>query len=1024
MTNYEKLRGLLAELFQFDQADLDFGIYRIMNQKRDEISRFLDEDLLPQVRQALEEYQSTVSSADLEELQEAIKHAQELGVDPDTSPKVVELKAKCGELVEVDTLEDEVFSHLYDFFRRYYDEGDFISLRRYKEGVYAIPYEGEEVKLYWANHDQYYIKSTENFRDYTFRVPDGRTVQFRIVEAEVDRDNNKPAEDRARRFVLAGDDPVSVEDNQLVIRFHYAPVENTRVQQASINPRIAEAILSSPVASQWSAALNTPQPTSSNGNRTLLEKHLVQYTARNTFDYFIHKDLGGFLRRELDFFIKNEIMRLDDIEDETAPKVEHFLGKIRALRRVASKIIAFLAQLEDFQKKLWLKKKFVLATNWCVTLDRVPEELYPEILANEAQVEEWRELYAIDEIGEGLFADRQLDESLLKENPFLVVDTAHFSRDFTERLVAGLDDLDEQTDGLLVHSENFQALMMLGVGYGEQLQAVYIDPPYNAAATEIMYKNSYKHSSWLALMWDRLAGIRALLSQTGVLCVTIDDYEVSGLQLALSALYGSDQHLATTPIRNNPSGRATVRGFAINHEYGLYYAKDAPHALIGRLRHTDEQVARYDEQDETGQQYEWENFRKNSSGSFRRDRPKQFFPIYYDKCRNALRVPALVWQPERRCWTALEEPTATEIVLLPVQGDGVERVWRWGVERAVAEISDLEVRERGGSFEVYKKKYFSSDGSLPRTWWDKPEYSARDNGTRVLRELFGPERGFEFPKAVDAVKDSLRVCSLGEDDTTLDCFGGSGTTAHAVISLNREDDGNRKYILVEMGAYFDTVLLPRIKKVIYSDEWRDGKPTTRKGSSHLLKYIRLESYEDTLNNLVLERTPEQQGALTSADDQAREEYMLGYMMDIESRGSASLLNMEGFRNPFSYTLDVASGIAGESRTVNVDLMETFNYLIGLTVRHVDVIRGVRVVSGTLPKGDRTLILWRDLDEMDNDALDDWFEKQGYSTRDLEYDLIYVNGDNNLENLRRPDQTWKVRLIEHDFRRLMFDVKDV
>jgi adenine-specific DNA-methyltransferase len=108
----------------------------------------------------------------------------------------------------------------------------------------------------------------------------------------------------------------------------------------------------------------------------------------------------------------------------------------------------------------------------------------------------------------------------------------------------------------------------------------------------------------------------------------------------------------------------------------------------------------------------------------------------------------------------------------------------------------------------------------------------------------------------------------------------------------------------------------------------------------------------------------------------------------------------------------------------VDLVETFNYLIGLTVRHIDMIRGVRVVEGTSPKGDRVLVLWRDMEEVDNDALDAWFEKQGYSTRDLEYDLIYVNGDNNLENLRRPDQTWKVRLIEPDFHRLMFDAQDV
>ena len=108
----------------------------------------------------------------------------------------------------------------------------------------------------------------------------------------------------------------------------------------------------------------------------------------------------------------------------------------------------------------------------------------------------------------------------------------------------------------------------------------------------------------------------------------------------------------------------------------------------------------------------------------------------------------------------------------------------------------------------------------------------------------------------------------------------------------------------------------------------------------------------------------------------------------------------------------------------MSVAERFNWLLGLTVKHIDVIRGVCVVDGTNLKGERVLVLWRNADELDNDRLDKWFEKQSYSTRDLEYDLIYVNGDNNLESLHRSDQTWKVRLIEEAFHRLMFDVQKV
>src|SRR6266536_3700737 len=169
-SNLSKFRKLLSELFMFDQADLDFGIYRIMNAKRDEITRFLDNDLLPQVTQSLAELESGDHAQIEADLAKAIEQANELGVaDQETIPKVKELREQLGATADILAIESEVFSHLYEFFRRYYSDGDFLSLRRYKAGIYAIPYEGEEVKLHWANSDQYYIKTSENFRDYTFK---------------------------------------------------------------------------------------------------------------------------------------------------------------------------------------------------------------------------------------------------------------------------------------------------------------------------------------------------------------------------------------------------------------------------------------------------------------------------------------------------------------------------------------------------------------------------------------------------------------------------------------------------------------------------------------------------------------------------------------------------------------------------------------------------------------------------------------------------------------------------------------
>ncbi len=383
--NLEKLKRLLAELFQFDQAELDFGIYRIMNAKRDEITRFLEGDLLPQVREAFAAHETGNRGAVEAELSDAIQKARELGADPDQLPRVKELRAKLAQTTDVTALENEVYSHLFNFFRRYYDEGDFMSLRRYKEGVYAIPYEGEEVKLHWANRDQYYIKTSENFRDYTFKLPSGKRAHFKLVTADTERENNRAQNGNERRFMLCEQDALLEQDSELVIRFEYRP-DPEKTKQADLNATAVNRILNQTDGfDEWRRELATVRGTEKKPGRTLLEKHLTDYSARNTFDYFIHKDLGGFLRRELDFYIKNEVMHLDDVESETVPRVEQYLSKIKAIRRIAHKLIDFLAQIEGFQKRLWLKKKFVVETQYCVTLDRVPEALYAEIAANEAQ---------------------------------------------------------------------------------------------------------------------------------------------------------------------------------------------------------------------------------------------------------------------------------------------------------------------------------------------------------------------------------------------------------------------------------------------------------------------------------------------------------------------------------------------------------------------------------------------------------------------------------------------------------------
>lgn len=979
MTQYEqKFRDILAEILQLDQAELDFGIYRIMNQKRKDIEAFLNNRLVPEVTKIL--------------------------------------KAQTAAGTDISAMENEVFSHLAKFFSRYYEGGDFISKRRYKDDAYAIPYSGEEVKLYWANADQYYIKTSEYFKNYSFVLPTSRRkVHFVLRDADTEQNNNKAANNMERRFQLCEEDCIAEEDDELNIFFTYELMPKTTKQDALIKDAEAKIISSFAEGkyADFAELVNEKVPTEKNKERTLLMKHLQDYTAKNNFDYFIHKDLGGFLRRELDFYIKNEVMFLDDLD---ATHIMEHLAQVKAIKQVGEKIITFLAQLEDFQKRLWLKKKFVVGCDYCITLDRIPRTLYPEIIANDEQRKEWVRLFAIDEIKGDMMTEgysEPLTEKFLEDNPFLVLDTKFFSAEFKHKLVGSMEKVDEECNGLLINSENFQALELLQEKYRERVQNIYADPPYNTSASEIMYKNSYKHSSWLSLLEDRIRLGKKLLLDSGIQCTTIDDVEQSRLGLLLQDTFAELPEAVT--IRIKPSGRPIPNGFAISHEYALFSKKNFG-TSIARLTHSEEQAARYREKDDKGR-FLWELLRKAGSNSFRENRPTMYYPLFVNTNSLIVRLPKMRYEERTSEFILEEQPLADEQIVFPIKDDGKEGRWYYGVERAVNEQHELKaVRNNRGGFDVYRRRR-PNEGVQPTTSWIDSKYSATEHGTDLLKRLFGQQEKFSYPKSVYAVEDCLRVSGMQSKSIALDYFAGSGTTGHAVINLNREDNGNRKYILCEMAEYFNSVTKPRMEKVIYSEDWKDGKPVSRKGISQCFKYIRLEQYEDTLNNL----QPKNQRLDFDNENgkgDFKETYFLRYMLDTETKGD--LFNLEWFKNPFAMSIKTTKD--NELVDTHVDMVETFNYLIGLNVETLRYPKdGYCVVEGTTHIGnERTLVIWRNCNKVSNEDLNEFFRKQAYCTTDSEFDKIYVNGDNTLPNIKTDEEHWKVVLIEEEFKKRMFE----
>lgn len=1002
LNQYEKLKDILREMFQMDQADLDFGIYRIMNAKREEIEKFLDEELLPQIKEKFVQYRGTEIEEKKKEIVKLEATLRDSGMNPDEAPKVKVLREEVAKYGDDEALENEVFSHLSSFFRRYYDNGDFLSLRRYKKDTYAIPYEGEEVKLHWANADQYYIKTSEYLRDYAFKLPEGKRAHFKLVDATQEKDNIKTEAGKERKFRLHEEEPIRIEGNELIIQFVYLPEKE---KQESLNKKTIETL-----TAEFGEKLKdfteifTPAPTDKNPKRTLLEKHLFSYTARFNFDFFIHKDLGSFLRRELDFYIKNEVLFVDDLDAQDEKKLKSTVAKVKVIKHIAQKIITFLAQLEDFQKKLWLKKKFVVACGYCVTLDRVPEALYPEIAKNDAQREEWIKLFAIDEIKADLSKPgytSPLTVEFLKANPHLVLDTKHFDEKFKERFLASFDNLDATCDGVIINSENFQALNLLSEKYREKVKCVYIDPPYNAPSSEIIYKNNYKHSSWLSLMCDRLLKGKLMLINDFVHIVAIDEVEQEVLGQVISQVFSENKKVCVSVV-HNPRGQQG-KNVSYTHDFAYFiYPTDAKKYISETKRN----------------EIDSRNLRDSGTESNRTDAKTCFYPfiIKNNKIIDIGVVPEDTFHPQEANIKGKNE----SIEIWPIDESSAEKKWRYSVNTVRNILEKLEIKEGRSALQVI----FNKDTGIMRTVWADSQYDASEYGTKVLQDLLGNQTAalFTYPKSIYTVKECVYAgLNNVADAIVLDYFAGSGTTAHAVINLNRENESKCKYILVEMGEYFDSVLKPRVQKVVYSKKWEAGKPLLREGISHMFKYMKLEGYDDTLDNLMAVLSNSQQKTLEEMGAQAREDYLLSYALDIETKASDSLLNIDRFTDPFNYTLKIRKD--NELKDQQVDLVETFNYLIGLYVEQIETIREYKVVRGKLRTGEKTLVIWRNTKDKSNEDLDEFFKKQKYNTLDFEFDLIFVNGDNNLENLKVAEDKWKVNLIEEEFVKRMFDNKE-
>ena len=495
----------------------------------------------------------------------------------------------------------------------------------------------------------------------------------------------------------------------------------------------------------------------------------------------------------------------------------------------------------------------------------------------------------------------------------------------------------------------------------------------------------------MSLIDNRIAISRQLSTIDGSLVVAIDENEQVFLGHLLMQHFSNYDNVCVSIVHNKKGIQGDY--FSYNHDFAYFCVPPALSTTHGKPIPED--------------QWEYVNLRKWGRESVRSTAKNCFYPIFVegDEIVGFGNVCDDDFHPGKS--NVCDNEHSKRIAVYPVDSKGVERKWRYARDSVESILHLLKSHTtKSGEIQIHK----ANDEKMFKTVWDDTKYIAGDYGTKWLTDLGLKVKEDLYPKSVHTVEDSIYLSS-DRDSLTLDYFAGSGTTSHAVINLNREDGGQRKFILVEMGEYFDTVLLPRIKKVTFTPEWKEGKPrrlTTPEEverSPRIVKYMRLESYEDALNNIEF-------GEASNQMSLEFDDYLLKYMIKWETRASETLLNVEKLSRPFCYKMHIRAD--GQTREKVADIPETFNYLMGLHIEtrrvYDDDGRYYLVYRGQTREGRRMAVIWRETEgwqKSDFERDKDFVADQKFSDG---VDEFFINGDSFIRGAKALEPKFKARMF--------------
>ena len=713
-------------------------------------------------------------------------------------------------LIPFPDFREELFDKLYTFFSRYFSESGSIYFRHTPnhQNIYEKVYtDDRDVMLFWKTHMLYYVKTDRIFNSLRVEVDD-LVFFFDAGQMKLKRANEK--REVIYSFVQKAQDGL----------LHFSVEYSERGKTTKVDDILREL---------KQAGVKLEEDT--------LTRAFRVFEKQSEVDFFINKNARAFLEEQFDLWMYQYLFAGQNVW-----RAER-LAQLQTLKEIACKIIAFIAQFEDELVRIWNKPKFVRNSHYVITLDKISDETLLDKLLNHpgmaAQIQEWVELGMVESgFNPNFLKEKDLTgEIRQRQYEFLPFDTRYFP-DLELRILALFDDLDQALDGWLIHSENYQALSTINKKFQKQVNCIHIDPPYNTETSGFYYVNTFSHSSWLTMMENRILASLDFLSADGSFLCHIDENEYENLQLVFESAVLPSIGTLIWDKRNPMLGR---KGIATQHEYiiwrsreekPIYLRNDSILSMIQKAK----DIINIHAGNIDKAQKEFSSWIDNNSELSGGEKAYRFLDekgqIY-----QSVGLSAPEPRSDKKFFIPIIHPITKKPC--PVPPNGFSR-----------SPETLQIMVKRGEIIFGIDENVQPRKKVILTQESKMQLSSvAQESSRGKMDL--DKLGLEFPYChpVSLYEKLNGTVVDTHENILMDFFAGSGTTAHSIMNLNRTDNANRKYILIEMGEHFKTTIIPRIKKVSFNSKWKNGKPVFEKnesGMSQFVKYYELEQYEDTL----------------------------------------------------------------------------------------------------------------------------------------------------------------------------------